>query len=59
MENRVLVNNAGFKSRFKSGLPAIEVARTILKSITSGDRDLMYLVGGYAFKRVEKRKCFR
>ena len=49
---------AGFKPRFENGIPAIDVAKVILKAITSknvpsGSR---YLVGNDAFKLMEIRK---
>jgi NAD(P)-dependent dehydrogenase (short-subunit alcohol dehydrogenase family) len=49
---------AGFKPRFKNGLPAIEVAKVILNAITSRDvtPELRYLAGNDAFKLMEIRK---
>jgi NAD(P)-dependent dehydrogenase (short-subunit alcohol dehydrogenase family) len=49
---------AGFKPRFENGSPAIEVARVILKAITSKNvpPESRYLVGTDAFKLMEIRK---
>ena len=49
---------AGFKPRFENGLPAIEVAKVILKAITSKNvpSESRYLVGNDAFKLMEIRK---
>jgi hypothetical protein len=47
---------AGFKPRFESGSPPIEVAKTILKAITSKNPDLRYLVGDDAFKLMDIKK---
>ena len=47
---------AGFKPRFESGSPPIEVAKVILKSVTSQNPDLRYLVRNYAFKLIDRRK---
>jgi NAD(P)-dependent dehydrogenase (short-subunit alcohol dehydrogenase family) len=49
---------AGFKPRFENGIPAIEVAKVILKAITSKNvpSDSRYLVGNDAFKLMEIRK---
>jgi NAD(P)-dependent dehydrogenase (short-subunit alcohol dehydrogenase family) len=49
---------AGFKPRFKNGLPPIEVAKAILNAITSRDvpPEFRYLVGNDAFKLMEIRK---
>jgi short-subunit dehydrogenase len=49
---------AGFKPRFKNGLPAIEVAKVILNVITSTNipSELRYLVGNDAIKLMEIRK---
>jgi NAD(P)-dependent dehydrogenase (short-subunit alcohol dehydrogenase family) len=49
---------AGFKPRFENGIPAIEVARVILKAITSKNvpPESRYLVGTDAFKLMEIRK---
>lgn len=45
-----------FKPRFESGTPPIEVARVILKIITSENQsELRYLVGSDAFKLMEIR----
>jgi NAD(P)-dependent dehydrogenase (short-subunit alcohol dehydrogenase family) len=49
---------AGFKPRFENGSPPIEVAKVILKSITSKNvpPESRYLVGDDAFKLIELRK---
>ena len=47
---------AGFKPRFESGSPPIEVAKIVLKPLTSKDPDFRYLVGDDAFKLMEIRK---
>jgi NAD(P)-dependent dehydrogenase (short-subunit alcohol dehydrogenase family) len=49
---------AGFKPRFENGIPAIEVAKLILKAITSKNvpSESRYLVGNDAFKLLEIRK---
>jgi NAD(P)-dependent dehydrogenase (short-subunit alcohol dehydrogenase family) len=49
---------AGFKPRFENGIPAIEVAKVILRAITSknGPSESRYLVGNDAFKLMEIRK---
>ena len=47
---------AGFKSRFKSGSSPTEVAKTILKCVTSETPHLRYLVGDDAFKLMDIRK---
>jgi len=49
---------AGFKPRFENGLPAIEVAKVILKAITSKNvpSQSRYLVGNDALKLMEIRK---
>ena len=49
---------AGFKPRFKNGIPAMEVARVILNAITSANipPELRYLVGNDAIKLMEIRK---
>ena len=49
---------AGFKPRFENGIPAIDVAKVILKAITSKKvpSESRYLVGNDAFKLVEIRK---
>jgi NAD(P)-dependent dehydrogenase (short-subunit alcohol dehydrogenase family) len=49
---------AGFKPRFKNGLPPIEVAKVILRAITSKNvpPESRYLVGDDAFKLMEIRK---
>lgn len=51
---------AGFKPRFENGLPPIEVAKVILRAITSTSKnvppDSRYLVGEDAFKLMEIRK---
>ncbi len=51
---------AGFKPRFENGLPPIEVAKVILRAITSTSKNVSpesrYLVGGDAFKLMEIRK---
>ena len=47
---------AGFKPRFESASPPIEVAKVILKSVTSQNPDLRYLVGNDAFKLIDGRK---
>ena len=49
---------AGFKPRFESGSPPIEVAKVILNAITSKNilPELRYLVGNDAFKLMEIRK---
>jgi NAD(P)-dependent dehydrogenase (short-subunit alcohol dehydrogenase family) len=49
---------AGFKPRFENGIPAIEVAKVILKAITSKNvpSESRYLVGNDAFKLMEIRK---
>jgi NAD(P)-dependent dehydrogenase (short-subunit alcohol dehydrogenase family) len=48
---------AGFKPRFENGLPAIEVAKVILKAIRSRNvpSESRYLVGNDAFKLMEIR----
>ncbi|MGI9011848.1 MAG: SDR family oxidoreductase [Nitrososphaeraceae archaeon] len=47
---------SGFKPRFESGSPPIEVATVILKAITSENlSELRYLVGNDAFKLMEIR----
>jgi len=45
---------AGFKPRFENGIPAIEVAKVILKAITSKDvpSESRYLVGNDALKSI-------
>jgi NAD(P)-dependent dehydrogenase (short-subunit alcohol dehydrogenase family) len=49
---------AGFKPRFKNGLPAIDVAKVILNTITSRNvpSERRYLVGNDALKLMEIRK---
>src|SRR5215211_6268808 len=51
---------AGFKPRFENGSPPIEVAKVILRAITSTSKnvspELRYLVGDDAFKLMEMRK---
>ena len=47
---------AGFKPRFESGSSPIEVAKTILKCVTSETPHLRYLVGDDAFKLMDIRK---
>ncbi|MGA8914229.1 MAG: SDR family oxidoreductase [Nitrososphaeraceae archaeon] len=49
---------AGFKPRFENGIPAIEVAKVILKAITSKKvpSESRYLVGNDALKLMEIRK---
>ena len=49
---------AGFKPRFENGIPAIEVAKVILKAITSKNvpSQSRYLVGNDALKLMEIRK---
>ena len=51
---------AGFKPRFENGLPPIEVAKVILRAITSTSKNVTpvsrYLVGEDAFKLMEIRK---
>jgi len=49
---------AGFKPRFENGIPAIDVAKVILKAITSKNvpSQSRYLVGNDAFKLMEIRK---
>jgi NAD(P)-dependent dehydrogenase (short-subunit alcohol dehydrogenase family) len=49
---------AGFKPRFENGIPAIDVAKVILKAITSKNvpSESRYLVGNDAFKLIEIRK---
>jgi NAD(P)-dependent dehydrogenase (short-subunit alcohol dehydrogenase family) len=49
---------AGFKPRFENGLPAIEVAKVILKAIRSKNvpTESRYLVGNDALKLMEIRK---
>jgi NAD(P)-dependent dehydrogenase (short-subunit alcohol dehydrogenase family) len=51
---------AGFKPRFENGSPPIEVAKVILRAITSTSKNVSpesrYLVGGDAFKLMELRK---
>ena len=51
---------AGFKPRFENGLPPIEVAKVILRAITSTSKNVppnsRYLVGEDAFKLMEIRK---
>ena len=51
---------AGFKPRFENGLPPIEVAKVILRAITSISKNVppnsRYLVGEDAFKLMEIRK---
>jgi NAD(P)-dependent dehydrogenase (short-subunit alcohol dehydrogenase family) len=47
---------AGFKPRFENGLPPIEVAKVILRAITSVPTESRYLVGDDAFKLMEIRK---
>jgi NAD(P)-dependent dehydrogenase (short-subunit alcohol dehydrogenase family) len=49
---------AGFKPRFENGIPAIEVAKVILKAITSKNvpSESRYLVGNDALKLLEIRK---
>ena len=49
---------AGFKPRFENGIPAIDVAKVILKAITSKKvpSESRYLVGNDAFKLLEIRK---
>ena len=49
---------AGFKPRFKNGLPAIEVAKVILNAIISRNiqSEMRYLVGNDALKLMEIRK---
>jgi NAD(P)-dependent dehydrogenase (short-subunit alcohol dehydrogenase family) len=47
---------AGFKPRFESGSSPIEVAKIILKCVTSENPDLRYPVGDDAFKLIEIRK---
>jgi hypothetical protein len=49
---------AGFKPRFKNGLPAIDVAKVILNTITSRNvpSETRYLVGNDALKLMEIRK---
>ena len=47
---------AGFKPRFEGGSAPIEVAKIILKCITSKNSLLRYLVGNDAFKLMDIRK---
>ena len=47
---------AGFKPRFESGSLPIEVAKTILKCVTTETPHLRYLVGDDAFKLMDIRK---
>jgi NAD(P)-dependent dehydrogenase (short-subunit alcohol dehydrogenase family) len=49
---------AGFKPRFENGLPPKEVAKVILRAITSKNllQELRHLVGNDAFKLMEIRK---
>jgi NAD(P)-dependent dehydrogenase (short-subunit alcohol dehydrogenase family) len=47
---------AGFKPRFESGSSPVEVAKTILKCVTSETLHLRYLVGDDAFKLMDIRK---
>jgi NAD(P)-dependent dehydrogenase (short-subunit alcohol dehydrogenase family) len=47
---------AGFKPRFESGSSPIEVAKIILKCVTSETPQLRYLVGDDAFKLMDIRK---
>ena len=49
---------AGFKPRFENGLPPIEVAKVILRAITSKNvpPESRYLVGDDAFKLMEIKK---
>jgi hypothetical protein len=51
---------AGFKPGFENGLPPIEVAKVILRAITSTSKSVppesRYLVGDDAFKLMEIRK---
>jgi NAD(P)-dependent dehydrogenase (short-subunit alcohol dehydrogenase family) len=49
---------AGFKPRFESGSSSIEVAKVILKSVTSKNppSELRFMVGDDAFKLMEIRK---
>jgi NAD(P)-dependent dehydrogenase (short-subunit alcohol dehydrogenase family) len=51
---------AGFKPRFENGLPPIEVAKVILRAITSTSKSVppesRYLVGDDAFKLMEIKK---
>jgi NAD(P)-dependent dehydrogenase (short-subunit alcohol dehydrogenase family) len=47
---------AGFKPRFESGSSPIEVAKIILKCVTSETPHLRYLVGDDAFKLMDIRK---
>jgi NAD(P)-dependent dehydrogenase (short-subunit alcohol dehydrogenase family) len=51
---------AGFKPRFENGSPPIEVAKVILRAITSTSKNVLpesrYLVGEDAFKLIEIRK---
>ncbi|CAN5342031.1 hypothetical protein BH18THE2_BH18THE2_12620 [soil metagenome] len=51
-QNRI----AGFKPRFESGSPALEVADIILKSIMTNNPDLRYLVGTDALKIMDIRE---
>jgi NAD(P)-dependent dehydrogenase (short-subunit alcohol dehydrogenase family) len=47
---------SGFKPRFESGSPPLEVAKVILKAITSENlSELRYIVGIDAFKLMEIR----
>ena len=47
---------AGFKPRFESGSSPIEVAKIILKCVTSKNSDLRYLAGDDAIKLMDIRK---
>lgn len=51
-QNRI----TGFKPRFESGSPALEVADIILKSIMTNNPDLRYLVGNDALKIMDIRE---
>lgn len=51
-QNRI----AGFKPRFESGSPALEVADIILKSIMTNSPNLRYLVGTDALKIMDIRE---
>lgn len=51
-QNRI----AGFKPRFESGSPALEVADIILKSIMTNNPNLRYLVGTDALKIMDIRE---
>jgi hypothetical protein len=47
---------AALRPRFEAGLDPIEVAKVILKAVTSANPDMRYLVGDDALRLMDMRK---